>query len=639
MFHKGRFLTLLLLVIALPAIAQADRIKLKNGEIIEGKITLETSGSIYIRTAIGTRAVKLEDVLEIEKEKSPRELYKEKASAIAKGDANGHYELGLWCKEKGLEKQARSQYRSAVRLVPDHEGARGELGYVQREGKWVLPDEAEETNQPEKPDGESGGADGTAKRGLDFLASSPEANRQDADAAWKARMAEYKGVRWKKRWEISGTGFELHCNATKEVAEWYAKAIERIDEELRKFFKKAKKVRFENEETMVFIYKSREDYLNHTQKPKAAGFFNVMDGSIHAYHGRVNYTSDTVGVLAHEWTHKWEAKVVPNWRNMPPWIYEGLAVYFGDGIVVPREGPAKAQQLPRDSLLLIQRAIREDRYIKIKDLMERGPREFSGFYYPHAWSVIYMMVNTSKGNRSIFNQVFSDCIKTRFTLEKFEGYCKRIGGIEGFEQKWKEWVLSLEVPPSGSVMDSTFRSDFANFSVTLPDPTWSFDMNSSAVGANELNAFQAVMKKEDALIKILAVNNRQTLTPEGVVERELKFLEKTNKVLSSDSLTLNGYDAYQIYYTSEPPEKEEEPKEGEGQGGKEPEPKPDEPPEEEKKDGGKTGTKEPPTKMRRVFLATVPHLIIIECSAPSDQFLLHDTDFEKALESIQLYFD
>ena len=230
MFRKGRFLTLLLLVIALPAIAQADRIKLKNGEIIEGKITLETSGSIYIRTAIGTRAVKLEDVLEIEKEKSPRELYKEKASAIAKGDADAHYELGLWCKEKGLEKQARSQFRSAVRLVPDHEGARAELGYVQREGKWVLPDEAEETNQPEKPDGKSGGADGTAKRGLDFLASSPEANHQKAETAWKARMAEYKGVRWRKRWEISGTGFELHCNTTKEVAEWYARAIERIDE-------------------------------------------------------------------------------------------------------------------------------------------------------------------------------------------------------------------------------------------------------------------------------------------------------------------------------------------------------------------------------------------------------------------------
>ena len=564
---------LLFLTLALAGVARADRVTLKNGDVVEGQIVLDNEGRIVIRTAKGIRTIRREEVRKVEKEKAPP---KPKPPAPKPEDP------------------------------PEEEEPAG-TGETTPETTGVVP--------------------------------GPEKNREEAQAEWKRKTAEYEGVPWTRRWKVRRPGFVLHCNSTKEVAEWYATALEKIDHELKRFFRKAEKVRFENEETKVFVYKTEEEFQRLTGT-KFGGFFRIQDGSIHAYHGRFDLTGDTVSVLGHEYTHKWEAKVVDRWFNMPPWIYEGLAVYFGDGVVVPREGRAKAQQIPRDRLLAIQRAIREKRYIKIKELMETPPGpKFTGFHYAHAWSVIYMLVNTNKGNRDIFNKVFTDCIQSRHTIQDFADVCKRIGGIEGFEVKWKEWVMEQEIPPAGVIRDSTFRSELADFTVTLPDETWAFDLDSASVGTADLLWFQAVMKKEKALVKVLAGNNWDHLTPEEAVKRKLEVLGKTNKVIFRDEIVANGYDAHEIYYTSDPPppsppKEGEEPKEGE-----KPEPKPEEPPGEDEEKPEDETPKEPLKKMRRVYFTTVPQVVIVELSAPVDEFDRQNTDFEKVLQTIQFHFE
>jgi hypothetical protein len=67
--------------------------------------------------------------------------YRERAEALASDDATGHYQLGLWCSQKGLENEARLEFERVMAIEPDHAGARRELGYVKHHDRWLTRDE------------------------------------------------------------------------------------------------------------------------------------------------------------------------------------------------------------------------------------------------------------------------------------------------------------------------------------------------------------------------------------------------------------------------------------------------------------------------------------------------------------------
>ena len=243
-----------------------------------------------------------------------------------------------------------------------------------------------------------------------------------------------------------------------------------------------------------------------------------------------------------------------------------------------------------------------------------------------------MLVNTSDSNRDVFNQIFTNCINNKMNPSDFEDVCRGIGGVTAFEDKWKAWVMEQRIPAAGSVEEGVFHSDFANFSVTQPDETWVFDGDSSSVPPADVTWFQIAIKKEKGLIAVLAGNNKERLSADAVVSRKKEQLDKTHEVISSDRLNANGYEAYEIVYKEKPPEKKEEPKKPKvpfrapyvGQEGDEGNKE-----REEKKP-------EPLKKFRRVYVTTVPHVIMLELSAPVDEFDKYRADFEKTVQSILL---
>jgi len=55
--------------------------------------------------------------------------YVKRLGGISPRDAEGFYQLGRWCKESGLAQKAVLMYERAIRIDPDHPGARSALGY------------------------------------------------------------------------------------------------------------------------------------------------------------------------------------------------------------------------------------------------------------------------------------------------------------------------------------------------------------------------------------------------------------------------------------------------------------------------------------------------------------------------------
>jgi hypothetical protein len=120
--------------------AWADVVVLKGGERIEG-VVREDGDEVSVRLDFGTLTLDRAEVASIERAASPLSRIEEKRAALAPGDAEGLYRLGLEAERAGLSSQARGLFREVLRLAPDHRGARAALGYRQHEGKWLSEEE------------------------------------------------------------------------------------------------------------------------------------------------------------------------------------------------------------------------------------------------------------------------------------------------------------------------------------------------------------------------------------------------------------------------------------------------------------------------------------------------------------------
>ena len=149
-----------LLLAAAPV--RADEILLKNGRTLEGKVTEGGDTVTYERSGLKME-IRRDEVKETRRSPTAKEEYAKRRAAIesasisdggrgeearapgaaasGKARAEERHRLGLWCEQEGLKTEARAEQEEALRLDPDHAGARRSLGFMNEDGKWRLEDE------------------------------------------------------------------------------------------------------------------------------------------------------------------------------------------------------------------------------------------------------------------------------------------------------------------------------------------------------------------------------------------------------------------------------------------------------------------------------------------------------------------
>lgn len=137
-----------------PLLALADRVFLKDGRVIEGRIISQTDKEVKIdigkHGAALTFDMKLVDKID-RTAASPEQLYDGRLLLCDRKDPDSLVTLADWCTKNGLTDKAALHYVEALGLRPDHARARGrltELGYREVDGKWLSPKELEKLANP-----------------------------------------------------------------------------------------------------------------------------------------------------------------------------------------------------------------------------------------------------------------------------------------------------------------------------------------------------------------------------------------------------------------------------------------------------------------------------------------------------------
>ena len=159
---------------ALVVPAAAETVRLRSGDVLEGTVA-DHGDRILVATKEGDVSVRWRDVDVVLREETPRDVFTARRSDADASSAAAMYALALWAQRAGLVEEARECAKSVIEIDAGHEGARSMLsqqkvdgawlagedlleakGFVSRDGRWVLREEADAATRKARPAREFG---------------------------------------------------------------------------------------------------------------------------------------------------------------------------------------------------------------------------------------------------------------------------------------------------------------------------------------------------------------------------------------------------------------------------------------------------------------------------------------------------
>lgn len=254
-----------------------DVVTKTDGAKLRGKVLSETPEEVKIKTAGGVIVVPRDEISTVDRAKDlASELVSRQGSLDKKPSSKGYLDLAHWCEEHELWVAQADCLQKAIKLDPDNEAARHELGYrrlkgawvaegewyrdqgwVQVEGRWVSPSEKEKLDQ------------GLVKWGSDEWVTKEEAARREKEATERAEK-ERQGVPTKP-----GEGTTKEAPASPEGKP--AKPAKKGKEDKPRFFE-GKLLYTKSRETIVrTLEQIAQENVPALVKPKNAEFEPTAD--------------------------------------------------------------------------------------------------------------------------------------------------------------------------------------------------------------------------------------------------------------------------------------------------------------------------------------------------------------------------
>jgi hypothetical protein len=564
---------------AFPDFGDRDVVLFESGMTVQGELKKRTSTRVYVHDGTKLRVFRRAPAVafsfgDAEKRADARRLWQKTEDTAA-----GWYKTGVACARLRLGVEAAYCFQHALRCDPEHEKAHRALGHARFEGTWL--DRAEVRKKLGegyvKVNGalvKKGTENGTGKTTVKEeekkwpehgrrLLEEPKRTRselarfererdrrsKDAEEFRRQMEKEYLGVPWTQHHEVKTPHYVVQCNSTEAVTKRYALTMEKLYRKLAYHFPPERKGR--RGRSVVRIYRNGDDFREQTGMfYGVGGFYRPSTGELCAYHGTFGSTATTFNVLAHEGTHQFQGKVLQGFENIPMWLIEGLAVYFGDGARVDPSGKLVTERIPRDRLLHIQDKIRVDRYERLAKLATLGRRGFSGSHYADSWALIHFLVNSGERGQKLLSAYWNIAQRKKITFDHFEAVAKEhSGSIEALEKEYLKHVMGLRPDPAGEIRGDYFYSREFSFELKRLGPKWRFyeDYRRGFLVGQ-------LLPGTSAEVEVIFSNNDERAqagkdyVKDYVLRYKNKYLPVRYSNIAAKSVTMHGTKAFRFTY-------------------------------------------------------------------------------------------
>lgn len=194
-----------------------------------------------------------------------------------------------------------------------------------------------------------------------------------------------------------------------------------------------------------YLYRDAEDYYATGAPRGSAGRFNGTALLAVAE----DFGPKTWHIVQHEGFHQF-ADVMIN-ANLPPWVNEGLAEYFGEAIFTGDGFVTGA--IPQWRLERIRKRFLRGEFKPLEDMMRLPVSEWnhqlSLINYDQAWSMVQFLAHGEDGR---YQKAFSGFLgQLGRGQNQYTAWEKSFGDMRGFEEKWREYWRNLPDNPTHDV--------------------------------------------------------------------------------------------------------------------------------------------------------------------------------------------
>jgi tetratricopeptide (TPR) repeat protein len=379
--------------------------------------------------------------------KSAEETYQEKSVGLKPDDIEGHYQLGLWCRQNKLLEQAKTQFSKVLELDPKHKKARQELENIVQLEKEAKISEIIKKYGPYKGVLDKPGAD-TEK------------------------------LPWEKAREKEIDHFIIKTNLSADALNDICVLVECAYFTYLDLFgcagqSQGDKLRVLVTKNLAEFNRLYLDFSGVNPSTTKGGYYAPASNSqnksgqnhlLSWYNINTSVTALTRETLQHECTHYVIYLLASKYSYpqppfIPPiWLNEGWATYCEANRL---EGKRLVTNcINQWGLREIRKSLNKQTYIKLKDFINRSSAEYDDtICYSEGWSLIYFLLNGQEGKYKVGLQTYMEAWEKGKIVVSYDNkayypqdktvhlklFEESIGvPIDKLEEEWKKYILSLK---------------------------------------------------------------------------------------------------------------------------------------------------------------------------------------------------
>ena len=260
---------------------------------------------------------------------------------------------------------------------------------------------------------------------------------------------------------ILGTNhYRLHTDLDRSLAEDLGRRMDAMWEEYARRlanFDAPSGTKFD-----VYLFSKRKDYLKFTggQTNNSAGV-TMRDRNIVAAFLEGEGRDELRRTLQHEAFHQFACTVIH--KDLPPWINEGLAVMFQEGIwtgnsfLLGQVPPRRVRQLKHD--------VNARRVVDFKTMLSmphdvwnevlEKDKLTGGVQYQQAWAMCHMLVYAADQGKPKYRARFLDMLqRIHRDVEPMQAFREAFSAnIEGFQTRFVQWAKTLQPTQDATLIE------------------------------------------------------------------------------------------------------------------------------------------------------------------------------------------